>query len=207
MAKKVLTPRRRRIIDYIKQHIQDNGYPPTVREIGQHVGLSSSSSVHFHLKALERAGYLERDGSLTRAIRPSTLAQRTPASQRTSRFIPVVGQVAAGEPVLATENIEEMLPMPDNLFPDKDTFMLRVKGDSMIETGILDGDYVIVQCQDTADNGDIVVALLDDEATVKRFYKHADHVELRPANEQMAPIRVSDVQVIGRVRGVLRRLA
>jgi len=206
MVRKALTARRQQILDFIVQHIRDNGYPPTVREIGQHVGLSSSSSVHFHLKALEAAGYLQRDGSLTRAIRPSTTTRQVPEVRPMGRHIPLIGRVAAGEPILATENIEEMLPMPDNLFTGKDLFMLEVKGNSMINAGILDGDYVIVRCQDTAENGDIVVALLEDEATVKRFYKHSDHVELRLESDQMQPIQVSDVQVVGRVCGVLRRL-
>ena len=207
MVKKALTPRRQQILNFIIQHIRENGYPPTVREIGQDVGLSSSSSVHFHLKALEKAGHLERDGSLTRAIRPSAPRQEAPEVRPAGRHIPLVGRVAAGEPILATENIEELLPMPDNLFTGKDLFMLEVKGNSMINAGILDRDYVIVRCQDTAENGDIVVALLEDEATVKRFYKHSDHVELRPESDQMQPIQVSDVQIVGRVCGVLRRLA
>ena len=200
MEKQVLTDRRRRILDFIDEHIAEHGYPPTVREIGQRVGLSSSSSVHFHLKALEDAGYLERDASLTRAIRKTGAAQ-----DRGSRSIPLVGRVAAGEPILATENVEEFIAMPGSLLPDGETFMLQVKGDSMEQAGILDGDYVIVQCRETAENGDIVVALLDDEATVKRFYRHSDHIELRPANDRYEPIIVGNVQVIGRVRGVVRQ--
>ena len=201
-----LTQRRQQILDFIVEHIEDNGYPPTVREIGEHVGLSSSSSVHFHLKALERGGHIQRDGSLTRAIRPQVARRESSGLQRHVRQIPLVGRVAAGQPVLAIENIEEMLPMPENLFPDEELFMLEVTGDSMVNAGILDGDYVIVRCQDSAENGDIIVALLDDEATVKRLYVHADHIELRPENENMESIRGSDVEVVGLVRGVVRRL-
>ena len=201
-----LTQRRQQILDFIVEHIEDNGYPPTVREIGEHVGLSSSSSVHFHLKALERGGHIERDGSLTRAIRPHVAGRESSGRQRHVRQIPLVGRVAAGQPVLAIENIEEMLPMPENLFPDEELFMLEVTGDSMVNAGILDGDYVIVRCQDSAENGDIIVALLDDEATVKRLYVHADHIELRPENDNMESIRGSDVEVVGLVRGVVRRL-
>jgi repressor LexA len=206
MTKQPLTQRRQAILDFIVEHIEENGYPPTVREIGQCVGLSSSSSVHFHLKALEKGGYIQRDGSLTRAIRPNVSERETGDVRDHVHEIPLVGRVAAGQPVLATENIEEMLPMPENLFPDEDLFMLEVTGDSMVNAGILDGDYVIVRCQDTAENGDIIVALLDDEATVKRLYVHADHIELRPENDNMASLRSSDVEVIGLVRGVVRRL-
>lgn len=205
MRTRTLTARRQQILDFIVDHIEENGYPPTVREIGEHVGLSSSSSVHFHLKALEESGHLQRDGSLTRAIRPSG-AHTRPSGEALEASIPLVGQVAAGEPILAAENVEELMPMPETLFPEHDLFMLRVKGNSMVNAGILDGDYVIVQCQATADNGDIVVALLDDEATVKRFYKRIDHFELRPENDAMDSFRVSEVQILGRVRGVLRRL-
>lgn len=206
MARTALTPRRRLILDFIVEHIRDNGYPPTVREIGAHVGLSSSSSVHFHLKALEQGGYLERDASLTRALRPNTDRVTTSAAaHRAQRMVPLVGRVAAGAPILATENIEELLPMPQMMFDEPDLFMLEVKGESMIGAGIMDGDYLIVQCRDSAEDGDIIVALLEEEATVKRFYRRADHIELRPDNDQMEPIRVSDVQIVGLVRGVLRR--
>ncbi|MFP3904497.1 MAG: transcriptional repressor LexA [Armatimonadota bacterium] len=208
MGKKELTPRRQEILDFIVSYIDENGYPPTVREIGEKVGLSSSSSVHFHLKALEAAGYLQRDGSLTRAIRP-IIDEDDASSASTSdslQEIPLIGRVAAGEPIFAAENTEDTLPMPATLFPDSDLFMLEIKGDSMINAGILDGDYVVVQAQETAENGDIVVALMQDDATVKRFYRREDHIELRPENDEMQPIRASDVQVVGRVRGVVRRM-
>ena len=199
MDKKPLTQRRQRILDFIDEHIDEHGYPPTVREIGGRGGLSSSSSVHFHLKALEDAGYLERDATLTRAIRKTGSI-----TERGARSIPLVGRVAAGEPILATQNIEDYIQMPGNLLPAGEAFMLQVKGDSMEQAGILDGDYVIVECRENADNGDIVVALLDDEATVKRFYKGPDHIELRPANDRYEPIIVNNVQIVGRVRGVVR---
>ncbi|MFO7947504.1 MAG: transcriptional repressor LexA [Armatimonadota bacterium] len=208
MGKKELTPRRQEILDFIVSYIDDNGYPPTVREIGEKVGLSSSSSVHFHLKALEASGYLQRDGSLTRAIRPIVDDDDASSASTSSPLqeIPLIGRVAAGEPIFASQNTEDVLPMPATLFPDSDLFMLEIKGDSMINAGILDGDYVVVQAQETAENGDIIVALMQDEATVKRFYRRNDHIELQPENDDMEPIRASDVQVVGRVRGVVRRM-
>lgn len=205
MTKKALTKRRQQILDYIIQATQEKGYPPTVREIGQEVGLTSSSSVHFHLKALEKHGYIERDGSRTRALRPMHGPASLPTP--TSRHVPLVGRVAAGEPILATENIEEMLPLPTDMFPGDEVFALRVQGDSMINAGIFDGDLVLVRRQSSADNGDIVVAILDDEATVKRFYKNDDTIELRPENDALDPIITSNVEVVGKVCGLLRSLA
>lgn len=199
MAKQELTDRRQAILDFIVRHTQEHGYPPTVREIGKEVGLTSSSSVHFHLRALERAGLVQRDGSLTRALRPTNAPARP-----TLRAIPLVGKVAAGAPILAVENIEDTLALADGLFPAGDLFALRVQGDSMINAGIMDGDLVIVEPAPTAANGEIVVALLDDEATVKRFYQQDGIIELRPENDRLAPIRSTNVQVVGRVCGVLR---
>jgi repressor LexA len=199
LARNALTARRQKILDYIVQHSQEHGYPPTVREIGKEVGLTSSSSVHFQLRALEQAGLLERAASLTRAIRPTS----TPAVLA-PRSIPLVGKVAAGEPILATENIEETLPLPETLFPAGDVFALRVQGDSMINAGIMDGDLVVVQQQQTADNGEIVVAMLEGEATVKRLFRHADAIELRPENDRLQPIMTNNASIIGRVCGVIR---
>jgi len=199
MAKDELSDRRSQILDYIIRTSHERGYPPTVREIGQAVGLTSSSSVHFHLRTLEKAGYLERDGSLTRALRPKKVAHAQPAV-----IVPLVGRVAAGEPILATENIEENLPLPEGLFPDGDLFLLRVKGDSMIKAGIMDGDMVVVQRRQTADNGDIIVAMLDEEATVKRFYQHDHAVELKPENDALEPIITREAQILGKVCGVIR---
>ncbi len=194
-----LSQRRQQILDCIITATRDHGYPPTVREIGQAVGLTSSSSVHFHLRALEQAGYLERDGSLTRALRPKLFRHAMAARQ-----VPLVGKVAAGEPILAQQNIEEAMPLPDGLFPDGDLFLLRVKGDSMINAGIMDGDLVVVHRQQTATNGDIIVALLDEEATVKRFFQHSHAVELRPENDALEPIITREAQILGRVCGVIR---
>jgi len=219
MKRTELTGRRRQILDFIARTTQQHGYPPTVREIGAAVGLSSSSSVHFHLRVLEQSGYLQRDGSLTRALRllaPGAahgsefridgVAGRKGTSAPSTKLLPLVGRVAAGEPLFAAENIEQMVPISSDLFGDGDIFLLEVKGDSMIEAGILDGDLVVVNQQPTAENGDIVVALLTDEATVKTFYRHEDGIELRPANSEMEPIVVDDVQIIGRVRGLIRAM-
>ena len=194
-----LSPRRQQILDCIVSTTRDRGYPPTVREIGQAVGLTSSSSVHFHLRALEKTGYLERDGSLTRALRPRPFRHTQP-----SRYVPLVGKVAAGEPILAQQNIEEAMPLPEGLFPDGDLFLLRVRGDSMINAGIMNGDLVVVKRQQSADNGDIIVALLDEEATVKRFFQHSHAVELRPENDALEPIITREAQILGRVCGVIR---
>jgi repressor LexA len=199
MAKNALTPRRQDILDCIVRHTEEHGYPPTVREIGLEVGLTSSSSVHFHLRALEQAGLLQRAASLTRAIRPT--ASRLSGAHRA---VPLVGTVAAGEPILAEQNIEETLPLPQALFPGDEVFALRVQGDSMVNAGILDGDLVVVQRQEAADNGDIVVAMLDGEATVKRFFRRADGIELRPENDRFQPIVSAAATVLGRVCGVLR---
>jgi len=199
-----LTPRRRAILDYITRTVNERGYPPTVREIGEAVGLSSPSSVFFHINALVDGGYLEKDSSKTRALRPAG-AKTHPGSQA-ARYVPIVGRVAAGQPLLAVENIETMAPLPGDMFAGDDLFVLRVEGDSMIEAGILDGDMLIVNKKESSDNGDVVVALVEDEATVKRLYVHSDHIELRPANATMEPIRVSDVQIVGKVVGLLRTI-
>lgn len=207
MASRELTTRRKEILDFITATIRQRGYPPTVREIGDAVGLRSSSTVHFHLNVLQKAGLIERDASLTRALRPRNAdADRPTPPSRGVRYAPLLGRVAAGEPIFAAENIEDTLMLPAELFPDGELFMLQVKGDSMIEDGILDGDLVVVQRQQTANNGDIVVALLGDEATVKRFYRHDDDIELRPANSAMQPIITRHVTVLGRVRGVIRKV-
>jgi len=207
MAAKMLTKRRRQILNFIERTVAECGYPPTVREIGQAVGLSSSSSVQFHIEVLKDAGHLERDGNLTRALRVRTDNSRA-GRAKPAVYVPLVGHVAAGEPVLAEEHIEEHLPMPPDFVAGEDSFMLRVQGDSMIGAGILDGDFVLVSQQRTAENGDIVVALLDDEATVKRFYLTANGIELRPENPAVAPIVANDeVRILGRVRAVVRRVS
>jgi len=198
-----LSPRRQQILDCIVSTTRDRGYPPTVREIGQAVGLTSSSSVHFHLRALEKAGYLERDGSLTRALRPRPFRQSQP-----SRYVPLVGKVAAGAPILAEDNIEELVDVPGFLRRDDDDFVLRVQGDSMADAGIYNGDFIVVHSQDQAENGEIVVALVEDEATTKRFYRDGHPIRLEPENELYEPIIVNadEVQLVGKVVGVLRQL-
>jgi len=206
MRSKDLTPRRQQILDYIERLVHERGYPPTVREIGKEVGLSSSSSVQFHLNALREAGHLERDGSLTRALRvrsPEASAWR----ERPPVYVPLLGRVAAGQPLLAEEHIEDRLPLPSSLVGGQQAFMLEVKGDSMVNAGILHGDYVVVSQQPTADDGDIVVALMGDEATVKRFFRRGQRFELRPENDQMEPIVTDEVTILGKVRAVLRKVA
>ncbi|HEY3266842.1 MAG TPA: transcriptional repressor LexA [Armatimonadota bacterium] len=201
---KELSQRQRRILDFILLHTEEKGYPPTVREIGEAVDLSSSSTVHAHLRALEGAGFITRDGSLTRAIR---MSPRGPVFHPTSRVIatPLLGQVAAGQPILAQETYDEILPLPMDITAGEGSFALTVKGESMIEDGILDGDIVVVRPQQSATNGETVVVLVEDEATVKRFYKENGHIRLQPANSAMDPIIVADCYVVGKVVGLLRR--
>ena len=175
-----------------------------MREIGQAVGLSSSSTVHGHLGKLEEKGYIRRDPTKPRAIE---LINDRDIVRKEIINVPIVGKVTAGEPILAVENIEDFFPMPrDFASYDEEVFMLRVRGDSMIEAGILDGDFVVVRQQSHAENGDIVVALIEDEATVKRFYREADHIRLQPENPRLEPIRVKDVQILGKVVGVFRKV-
>jgi repressor LexA len=198
-----LTKRQQEIFDFVKQHVAEHGYPPTVRDIGKAIGLASSSTVHAHLANLERLGLLRRDPTKPRAIevlKDKAKQVVTPAG------LPVVGQVAAGQPVLADENIEEYVPVPGIAGGDAGEFVLRVKGDSMKDAGILEGDYVIVRRQETAGDGDIVVALVGEEATVKRFFRENDHVRLQPENDAMEPIRTREAQVLGRVVGLCRRV-
>jgi repressor LexA len=210
MPQPMLTARQREVLVIIEQHMRERGYPPSVREIGDAVGLTSPSTVHAHLAALQRQGYLRRDPTKPRAIEvrwdPNSDAV---ADRRPVRHVPLVGDVAAGTDVLAQENVEELLPLPVDFTGDGDLFMLRVRGDSMIEAGILDGDFVVCRSQSTADEGDVVVAgIPGDEATVKTFGRQGDRVVLRPANPRLGPLEfdASDVQVFGRVVTVLRRL-
>ena len=198
-----LTKRQREIFDFVKRHGEEHGYPPTVRDIGKAIGLTSSSTVHAHLANLEKLGVLRRDPTKPRAI--EVLVDKAKAAVVPSG-LPVVGQVAAGQPVLAEENIEEYVPVPQIAGGDEGEFVLRVKGDSMVGAGIFEGDYVVVRPQETATDGEIVVALVEDEATVKRFFKEEDHVRLQPENDTLDPIRSRDVQLLGRVVGVCRRV-
>lgn len=201
-----LTPRQRQILDYIVQHTEAHGYPPTVREIGEAVNLSSSSTVHAHLKTLEQAGLIRRDAVLTRAIQVVAGNVETHKPKRIVN-VPIVGHVAAGKPILAVEEIEDSFPVPRDFLTGGDGFMLRVKGESMIEDGIMDGDYVIVRRQNVADNGDTVVAMVEDEATVKRFYKENGHFRLQPANSSMQPMYFDNVEIVGKVVGLIRRMS
>lgn len=206
--KVALTKRQQQILDFILSEIARKGYPPSVREIGSAVGLSSSSTVHSHLAALERKGYLRRDPTKPRALEVLDYRPRDkgPAQHRTAN-VPLVGRVAAGEPILAQENIEDVLPLPIDLASADGSFLLKVQGESMIEAGILDGDILIVRQQQTAENGDIVVAILDGEdATVKRFFRYGDRVVLKPENRAMEPIIAREVSIVGKVIGLIRKL-
>jgi repressor LexA len=201
-----LTKRQQEIFDFIKKYSAKYGYPPTVRDIGKAVGLASSSTVHAHLANLEKIGLLRRDPSKPRAIELFDRAADSVKSLVKPSGLPLVGQVAAGQPVLAEENIEDYVDVPGVAGGEDGEYLLRVRGDSMKDAGILEGDYVVVQPQDTAQDGDIVVALVGEEATVKRFFREADHVRLQPENTSMEPIRSKEVRVLGRVVGLLRRV-
>jgi repressor LexA len=202
-----MSNRQNSILEFIKNEVRDKGYPPSVREIGEAVGLASSSTVHGHLDRLEKKGLIRRDPTKPRAI--EILGDNDDdAFYRFSssiRQIPIVGKVTAGVPITATENIEEYFPLPINMVGDQPVFMLSVMGDSMIEAGIHDGDYVIVRQQPTAINGDIVVAMTEEnEATVKTFYKERDHIRLQPENASMQPILLPNVSILGKVIGLIR---
>ena len=203
MASTELKGRRQQIFDFILKATSEEGYPPTMREIADALGYKSPSTVLHHLRKLETMGYIERAADRNRALRPT--AEHMPPAQKT-RLVPLVGRVAAGTPLLATENLEGYLALPQDLFSGPQLFMLRVQGDSMIDAGIFDGDYVIVNQQGTANDSDIVVALLGDEATVKRMFRREDYIELRPENVTMEPIRATDMAVLGKVVGVVRSI-
>jgi len=210
-----LTKRQQEIFDYIKSYSAGHGYPPTVRDIGKAVGLTSSSTVHAHLANLEKLGLLRRDPSKPRAIElldRATRDARAAVSSAIGRVVPsgglpVVGSVAAGQPILAEENIEEYVTVPPAAGGEDGDYVLRVRGDSMIDAGILEGDYVVVRPQDNAGDGEIIVALVGEEATVKRFFRETDHVRLQPENRTMEPIRSKDVRVLGRVVGLFRSVS
>lgn len=201
-----LTRRQEQILDYIRAEIHRVGYPPSVREIGEAIGLSSSSTVHSHLAALEAKGFIRRDPSKPRALEVLDFRDTDAAVDYGSvSAVPVVGSVAAGQPLLAAENIEQTLPLPTE-FAGESTFILRVRGESMIEAGIFDGDFVVVRQQQSASNGDVVVAMIDDEATVKTFYRESDRIRLQPENRTMDPIYARDVTILGKVVALFRRL-
>ena len=201
-----LTKRQQEIFDFIKRYSAKYGYPPTVRDIGKAVGLASSSTVHAHLANLEKIGLLRRDPTKPRAIE---LLDRAAASVRgfVKPGLPLVGNVAAGQPILAEENIEDFIQTPSYAGGDDGEYLLRVRGESMKNVGIMEGDLVVVRPQETAHDGEIVVALVGEEATVKRFYQESDHVRLQPENETMEPIRSTDVRVLGKVVGLMRSLS
>ncbi len=198
-----LTSREKQILDMIKNALRTKGYPPSVREIGQAVGLSSTSTVHSYLRRLEKKGMLSRDPSKPRALEVLRAKELFPHPE--IKVLPVLGRVAAGMPLLAVENQEGTLPLPEELTGHGEFFILRVRGDSMVEAGIIDGDLVVVRRQPTAENGDIVVALIDDEATVKRFFRENSHIRLQPENRSMAPIIVREVVILGKVTALLRK--
>ena len=198
-----ISPKQTEILEYIKSEIINRGFPPAVREICEAVNLKSTSSVHSHLETLERNGYIRRDPTKPRAI--EIVDDNFNLTRRELVNVPVVGRVAAGEPILVVENVENYFPIPAEFMPNSQTFMLNVKGESMINAGILDGDQILVQQQSTAENGDIVVALIDDSATVKTFYKEDGYYRLQPENDTMEPIIVKDdLKILGKVIGVFR---
>ena len=201
---KQLTKRQREIFDYIGTYLSKHGYPPTVREIGKAVGLHSSSTVHAHLSKLESLGVLRRDPSKPRAL--EVMVERAKKAVRPSG-LPLVGQVAAGAPILAEENIEEYLDVPDVIGGEDGDYILRVRGESMIDAGILDGDFVVVRPAERGRDGEIVVAMIENEATVKRFFREKDQIRLQPENKSMKPIRTRDARLLGRVVGVFRRVS
>ncbi len=200
--KNTISQRQELILEFIKNEIKTRGYPPSVREIGKAVGLKSSSTVHSHLQQLVEKGLLRRDASKPRAIIPVDTAEIVSETIP----LPVLGNVAAGSPILAEENIDYYLPVPVDFMGQGTHFILQVKGESMIDAGIMDGDFLIVRQQANANNGEIVVALLEDEATVKRYYKKEGYIELRPENSSMEPIIADYVQIAGKVAGLLRRM-
>lgn len=197
-----ITAKQREILEFMKSQILEKGYPPSVREICEAVRLRSTSSVHAHLETLEKNGYIRRDPTKPRAIEITD--DEFGITRRDMVNIPIVGTVAAGQPILATENIMDYFPVPVDMMPNKELFMLRVKGDSMINMGIYEGDNLIVARQNTASNGEVVVALVEDSATVKRFYKENGHYRLQPENDAMEPIIVDQCEVIGKVVGLIR---
>lgn len=202
MAQGKISKKQEEILEYIKSQILERGFPPAVREICEAVNLKSTSSVHSHLETLEKNGYIHRDPTKPRAI--EILDDTFNLTRREMVNVPIIGCVAAGEPLLAQQNIENYFPIPAEMMPNKQTFLLQVQGESMINAGILNGDYILVQQQQTADNGDKVVALIDDGATVKTFYREEGIIRLQPENDFMDPIIVKDCTILGKVIGVFR---
>ena len=204
MAKEKIESQEK-ILNFVNDYVKENGYPPSIREICKGVGLSSTSTVHAHLANLTKRGLITKGGSKSRSIKVVNQELEVPDNEEVVQ-VPVVGKVAAGSPILATENLERYFPIPVDFVGNSKSFMLKVKGESMIEAGIFDGDYIIVKQQAVANNGDMVVALVGDEATVKTFYKEKDHIRLQPENHTMEPIIVKEVAILGKVAGVIRKL-
>ncbi len=198
-----LSAKQAEILEFMKTEILKKGYPPTVRDICEAVNLKSTSSVHSHLETLEKNGYIRRDPTKPRAI--EILDENFYNTRCEVATVPVVGRVAAGEPILAVENVDSYFPIPTDMLSNRETFILVVKGESMINMGIYDGDYIVVEQCNTANNGDVVVALVDDSATVKRFYKENGHYRLQPENDYMDPIIVDQVEILGKVTGLYRK--
>ena len=205
MAQGKISPKQQEILEYIKSQILERGFPPAVRDICEAVHLKSTSSVHSHLETLEKNGYIRRDPTKPRAI--EILDESFNFTRREMVNVPMVGRVAAGEPLLAEQNVENYFPIPMEFMPNNQTFMLRVKGDSMINIGIFDGDLVLVAQRQTARNGEVIVALVEDGATVKRFFKEEGVFRLQPENDALDPIIVKEVQILGKVIGVFRFLS
>ena len=204
MASGRITPKQQEILDFLKKEILTKGYPPAVREICEAVHLKSTSSVHSHLETLEKNGYIRRDPTKPRAIEIMDDSFNYLRTETEITSIPIIGTVAAGQPLLAVENITDYFPFPAQLLPNEETFILRVKGDSMVNMGIYDGDYLIVEKTGTAKNGEVVVALVDDSATVKRFYAENGHYRLQPENDYMDPIIVDHVEILGKAIRLIR---
>lgn len=211
-----LNKREKAILKYIEKQVKANGYPPSVREIGKAVGLRSTATVHGYLASLEKKGYIKKESQKGRTLKLLKGGLEDNPNQEvigkdvyTSKEmvdVPVIGKITAGEPILAVENITDTFPIPIDFVGNSDSFMLTVRGESMIEAGILDGDYILVKKQNTANNGEIVVALIEDEATVKTFYKEADHIRLQPENSALDPIIVPNCEILGKVAGVFRKI-
>ncbi|MBS4535976.1 transcriptional repressor LexA [Clostridium sp. D2Q-14] len=201
-----LSKKQYNILNFIKKEIETKGYPPSVREVCKAVGLKSTSTVHGHLSRLEKKGYIRRDATKPRAIEVLDGRNDNIFSRKEITEVPIIGKVTAGIPILANENIEDTFPLPVDLVNNDTVFMLSVVGESMKDAGILDGDYVLVKQQNIAKNGDIVVALIEDEATIKRFYKEKDYIRLQPENPDMDPIIVKDVIILGKIKGVFRTI-
>lgn len=204
MSRSTITQKQQEILEYIKESILSRGYPPAVREICEAVHLRSTSSVHAHLETLEKKGYIRKDPAKPRTI--EIVDDTFNLTRREISNVPMIGRVAAGEPILAEQNISDYFPFPADLLPNQETFMLKVRGDSMINAGIFDGDNLLVAKQNTASNGEIIVAMVEDSATVKRFYKENGHYRLQPENDSMDPIIVDSVEILGKVKGLIRMM-